>query len=125
MNKIWIIIPLFIWGSDFITNLEYGKMLYKNPRGIGCIKCHSKDAKGAVIATYYDSNAQKKELIAPNIQNVTWKTFYLRVKLSEKIKNNKRKKINFCAMPKYNYLLDDEIRSIYNYIKSLNKEREL
>jgi argininosuccinate synthase len=38
--------------ESFISNLEYGQMLYKNPRGIGCIKCHGDNGKGKLIATY-------------------------------------------------------------------------
>lgn len=32
--------------NSFITKYEYGKMLYNNPRGIGCNNCHGDDARG-------------------------------------------------------------------------------
>ena len=37
--KIWLILALLCgaaFASDFITKNEYAKMLYQNPRGIGC-----------------------------------------------------------------------------------------
>jgi len=119
IKKFFLFLPLFLMGEDFITNLEYGEMLYNNPRGIGCIKCHNKDAKGSVIAVYFDDEHNEKKLIAPNIKNVSYETFYHRVKKSEILKNGKYKTINYSAMPKYEYLLDDEIKSIYNYIKAI------
>lgn len=32
--------------NSFITKYEYGKMLFNNPRGIGCNNCHGDDARG-------------------------------------------------------------------------------
>ena len=36
---------LLAFSKDFITDIEYGKMLYKNPRGVGCNKCHAKKVR--------------------------------------------------------------------------------
>ena len=38
--------------NSFITKYEYGKMLFNNPRGIGCNKCHGDDAKGKKIVEF-------------------------------------------------------------------------
>jgi hypothetical protein len=117
MKKILLFLPLILLGEDFISNLEYGKMLYTNPRGIGCIKCHGNDAKGKVIATYIDDKTgEKKEIIAPNIQKVPWIVFYQRLKNSKVLKKGKFKPLNYSVMPKYDYLVDNEIKAIYNYI---------
>ena len=110
---------LFLKANDFITNIEYGAMLYKNPRGIGCIKCHAKDAKGKVIATYKDKDNNIKAIIAPNIKEVSWIIFYNRLKYSKVFRRGKFRKLNYSIMPKYNYLVDDEIKTIFNYIKGL------
>ena len=120
MKKLLLFLPLFLFSEDFISNLEYGEMLYKNPRGIGCIKCHNKNAKGKIIATYIDDKTgEKKEIIAPNIKKVSWKVFYSRLKYSKVLKKGKFKKINYSVMPKYDYLVDSEIKAIYNYIRKL------
>ena len=37
---------------SFITDYEYGRELYKNPRGIGCNECHGEKAEGMIIARY-------------------------------------------------------------------------
>jgi len=124
MKKFLLLIFITIlYSEEFITNLEYGEMLYKNPRGIGCIKCHKKNAKGGIIATIYDNQIGKKKLIiAPNIQKIEWEDFYNRIKKSEK----GGKKIRLSFMPEYNYLLDEEIKAIFNYIKiRWDRNREL
>ena len=120
MKIVYFLIPIFLFSEDFITNLEYGKMLYNNPRGIGCIKCHGKKAKGRIIAKYIDDKSgEEKILKAPDISKVSWKVFYYRIKYSKILKNNKFKTLNYSAMPKYDYLMDDEIQAIYNYIRKL------
>jgi len=114
---IFLFLPLFLLSEDFISNLEYGAMLYKNPRGIGCIKCHAKNAKGKVIATYIeDKTGKTKAIIAPNIKKVSYKVFYNRLKYSKVLKKGKFRVINYSVMPKYDYLVDSEIKAIYRYI---------
>lgn len=97
-------------GEDFITPFEYGKMLYQNPRGIGCDKCHGLKGKGKVIAYYKDGNATKK-LLAPPIYNLPKKLFLSSV--------NKKSKV----MPTY-FLTKDEIKSLYFYINEANKPKK-
>ncbi len=99
----------FLYANDsFITNMEYAKMLYKNPRGIGCDKCHGLKGKGKTIAKYKDKG-QIKYLKAPDITNVDeelfLKTFFKRHKI----------------MPKY-FLTYQEINTLYMYIKNINKK---
>ena len=45
--------------TSFITPFEYGKMLYENPRGISCAKCHGDDAKGKNIAKFKHISRKK------------------------------------------------------------------
>jgi len=111
----------------FITNEEYGKMLYHNPRGISCAKCHGKNAKGKIIATYYITKKakikengktkiiklkEKKVLKAPDITNITLQ------ELKDRLLNYKY----LSVMPKYNYLTDEEIKALYLYIHSKGKK---
>jgi cytochrome c553 len=89
----------------FITDYEYGQMLYKNPRGIGCIKCHGKDGQRAFISRYIHKG-KEYEIYAPTIENLTL------VQFTKKLKSGANTK---SIMPTY-FLTDDEIKSIYNYI---------
>ncbi len=99
-----------LYGEDFITPFEYGKMLYQNPRGVGCDKCHGMKGKGRIIARYKDGNVTKK-LVAPSIINLT------RDKFLDKV--NKKSKV----MPTY-FLTSDEIKSLYYYINEVNKAKK-
>ena len=91
----------------FITDYEYGQMLYKNPRGIGCIKCHGKDGKKMFISKYTHKTKEIK-IYAPSIENLTFEKF------KSKLKSNTNTK---SIMPTY-FLTDDEIKSIYTYIEN-------
>ncbi len=103
--------------NSFITKFEYGAMLYENPRGVGCVKCHKKGNKPIIIATYTEINRKTKKLeeksiIAPPITDVTFKDF---------LKKLKADKTESKIMPTY-FLTDEELKSLYHYIKNLNKK---
>lgn len=92
-------------------------MLYENPRGVGCIKCHTKTDKSTVIARYKEIDKKTKLLVekvitAPAINNVSFEIF------SEKMKADKTESK---IMPTY-FLTDDELKSLYYYIKNINKK---
>jgi len=116
--------------DSFITKKEYGKMLYNNPRGISCKKCHGTNAKGKVIAKF-------KHIGKETTYNCTVKTYDITnisfVNFKYKLNpNNKLKKIEFTKdqvcekmiyghiMPKY-FLTDDELNSLYYYIKHIDE----
>lgn len=117
--KLIIFVALFISflnskdiiNNSFITDFEYGAMLYENPRGIGCNKCHGTGEKSFIIASYKDKKGNKKELTAPPINEVPYEKFV-------EVLTTKRGKSNI--MPSY-FLTDDEIKSIYYYIQNLKK----
>lgn len=90
--------------EDFITKMEYAKMLYSNPRGIGCILCHGKRGEGSVIAMYKHKGKQK-ELLAPAINSLTKERFFKAFDNSKSV------------MPKY-FLTDIEIETLYFYVTS-------
>ena len=97
-----------IFGADFITKTEYAKMLYLNPRGIGCDKCHGTKGEGSLISKYkhFDKKANKTvddELRAPKINDIDFESF--------KAGLTKPKGV----MPSY-FLTDEETTILYEYI---------
>jgi len=106
--SLFFVVSLFAGDDSFITKYEYAKMLYENPRGVGCNNCHGKYGKGKVIATY----KHKKKLLklkAPDITKLPYEKFF-------KTLNSKK---NSGAMPKY-FLTSSEIKALYYYIKKVN-----
>lgn len=113
-------LPLYLFADNidnsFITKFEYGAMLYENPRGVGCIKCHGKGDKPVVIARYKTKDRKTKKLvdksiIAPAINKVSYELF-----LDKMTADKTESKI----MPTY-FLTDEELKSLYYYIKNINK----
>lgn len=114
----------------FITKPEYGKMLYENPRGIGCNTCHGDKAEGKKIVQFKHIFKEDKylcTLYTPSIKDVSYEVF------KDKVNQRKNKKKIFkddeiCEklidnsniMPTY-HLTEEEIESIYYYIKSIRK----
>lgn len=124
-----------LWGqsnfdNSFITQYEYGKMLYNNPRGISCNKCHGDDAKGKVISTFTHRIKKKKfvcTIKSEDITNISFEKF--KATLDPNIEKPKKKfdKSDLCGkltygntMPTY-FLTDEELTSIYFYLT--NKEK--
>lgn len=97
--------------SSFITKYEYGAMLYNNPRGIGCNKCHARGNKMVVIAMYKDKDGVTQSIKAPPISKLTYKQF------SEKLNVKTNKSL---VMPTY-FLTENELKSIYHFIIRSNK----
>jgi hypothetical protein len=94
--------------KNIANKFNYGKMLYENPRGIKCIKCHGIYGQEKIISRYKHKGIDKK-LIAPAINNISFKKF--------------RKKLYFRSktiMPSY-FFTDDEIRHIYNYLSKVSR----
>lgn len=83
-------------------------MLYENPRGISCAKCHGEFGEGLVIAKYkqIDKNTGKKitlDFKTPKINDLELLYF------AKKIRNPSG------VMPSY-FLSNDEIITLYNYL---------
>ncbi len=99
--------------NSFITKFEYGQMLYKNPRGVGCIKCHKQVNKDVVIARYKEKDKKTKKLIeksiiVPAINKVSYGGF---------LKKMTEDKTESKVMPTY-FLTNEELESLYYYIKN-------
>ncbi|WP_149702576.1 c-type cytochrome [Campylobacter concisus] len=105
---LFLLFCVVIFGADFITKTEYAKMLYLNPRGIGCDKCHGTKGEGSLISKYkhFDKKANKTvddELRAPKINDIEFESF--------KTALTKPKGV----MPSY-FLTDEETTILYEYI---------
>jgi hypothetical protein len=96
--------------TSFITKYEYGKMLYENPRGIGCKNCHGQKGVGSVIAEY-KHNGKRKVLMAPKISGISYEKFLNRLKNEDTPRNRQD------IMPKY-FLTDEELESIYLFLNN-------
>ncbi len=115
--RLLIALVLFWWWlnlnakeADFISDLEYGMALYKNPRGVACAKCHGIKGEKQEI-TFYHEKGEKKIFYAPKINHLDFKTFKDALSLGKGM------------MPKYNLNLE-EIQAIYLYITSLAHKEE-
>ena len=117
--------------DSFITKYEYGKMLYHNPRGISCAKCHGIDAKGKEIArfkhkgknTTYNCIVESRD-----ITNISFKRFKAKLDPDIIVKKPTFHKEQVCekmiygnTMPKY-FLTQDELESIYYYVTNVRKK---
>lgn len=102
--------------------MEYASLLYKNPRGIGCERCHGLQGEGKLIAKYRVTKKLKKgekiitvkipkEFRAPAINHLTYQDFH--AAFGKKLK----------GMPKY-YLTEGEIKALYFYLQKINMEEK-
>ncbi|MEA3499282.1 MAG: c-type cytochrome [Campylobacterota bacterium] len=116
--------------NSFITQYEYGKMLYNSPRGISCVKCHGEKAKGKVISTFKHIRNKKEytcSIKSTDITNISYNEF--QAVLDPKLEKPKKKftKEQVCekltygnSMPTY-FLTDEELTSIYFYLTNIDK----
>jgi hypothetical protein len=89
--------------EPFLQIYEYGQMLYKNPRGIGCHKCHGEHAKGMTIAKYRHKSKQK-EIKTRDIRHISYENFIYVFKKSPP-----------SIMPQYR-LTEAELQTLHYYI---------
>jgi len=108
IRKLLFLLPLYIFAEgDFITDFEYGMMLYNNPRGISCASCHGELGEGKTIVEYFDNDGKVVTIEGVDIRDKT---------LREISKTVAR---NHPIMPKY-YLTQEEIKAIHYYIQRKN-----
>ncbi|RUM66250.1 MAG: cytochrome c [Sulfurospirillum sp.] len=94
--------------GSFITNEEYARMLYQNPRGISCAKCHGEKGEGKVLSTYVD-HGKSHSIQAPPIYNLSMERF--KKALSRKGR----------LMPQY-FLTEWEMAHLYYYLLTQNPD---
>ena len=112
MKYLWFFLPISLVAEEaFISHYEYGQMLYNNPRGVSCAKCHGEKGEGRVIVSYRDKK-HTQSIIGPDIRNENLQSMLAAVSKNHRI------------MPRY-YLTDEEVEAIHYYIQSnLNNQRE-
>jgi len=93
--------------DSFITEKEYAQHLYKNPRGIGCDKCHGKKGEGMIISKY-KHNDEELVLRTNEINSLDYEAFAAALEEKRSI------------MPKY-FLTSKEIQALYNYLHNKGK----
>ena len=99
--------------EDFISEFEYGQMLYQNPRGVSCVPCHGDRGEGQEIAKYTNRDGKKVVLRGPDIRGKSLKEIADAVVRGPGV------------MPRY-FLTKEEIRAIYTYIQEVEKrQREM
>jgi cytochrome c553 len=129
MRLILLLLPIFLLSDNnsslddtntddsFLLEIEYGKMLYNNPRGIACSKCHGKEGKGGqVIAKYYDQNSNPKLLKGIDITH--YRLDQLKASMQNNFRDKDNRRVRHKIMPIY-YLTYKEIKAIYTYLKSV------
>jgi len=110
MRILLFLLPLCLAAQEsFISEYEYGEMLYDNPRGVSCKECHGASGKGKTIVQYKDIHGKQK-IYGADIRNTTLKEMSDAVNSYHKI------------MPRY-YLTTEEIKAIYKYLQK-RKEKE-
>ena len=122
MKKIVLILLCFIFGYGddlFITKFEYGEMLYNNPRGISCMKCHGPKGESKFFVSYKERNKSTNIIETYNIQIPDIRNIPIE-KLKDVLqgKNNAGK-----IMPTY-FLSNEEILAIHYYLQQINKKKK-
>jgi mono/diheme cytochrome c family protein len=136
LKHLLLLLPLFLFANNdsnitieennqtvetqesFLSSVEYGRMLYKNPRGISCSQCHGKGGQGGQkIAKYYDKNRNPKLLKGVDITRYSFSD--LKASLNNQYRENNRRKAHK-IMPMY-YLTDNEVEAIFHYLQESNK----
>jgi hypothetical protein len=96
-------------GENFLDNFEIGQRLYKNPRGISCVKCHGTSGDGKTIVKNYIHKNKNKSIRTYSIKNISFDKF------KSAFSKHKNRKITF--MPRYN-LTNKEIKKIYDFLNT-------
>ena len=111
MKHIFIVTFLLslIHSEDFISEYEYGQMLYKDPRGVSCASCHGTVGERTFIASFKNEDNTTRDFYSPDIRKLGLKKFKKALDRGGRI------------MPKY-YLTDKEVEAIYKYVKTVNQE---
>ena len=110
-----IFLSLVLFAKDeYMSNYEYGKRLYHNPRGIACSECHGEYGNGSILSAYViDIKGKKvlKEIRVPKINDLNETEFQ---KPFEDTTSRR-------YMPTF-YLTKEELAHIYYYLHEKAKE---
>ncbi len=115
LRFLWFLVPLLLLSEEnntesFISDYEYGEMLYNNPRGVSCTECHGMSGEGKTIVEYQDIHG-KKAIKGADIRQSTLEEMINSVSTYHKV------------MPHY-YLTEDEVKAIYDYLQKKNAKEK-
>ncbi len=108
---IFVILSAMGIAEDFITEFEYGQMLYHDPHGASCAACHGETGEGKLISEYTNKEGKLVALRGPDIRHATLPQ--LRSSISE----------GRGIMPRY-FLTEKEIETIHAYLQKVNKSKK-
>lgn len=116
MKRIQLLfLPFLAFGAeDFMSNYEYGQMLYNNPRGISCAKCHGEKGEGKFIGQYYKKDKKLKKIVLQEIHGAR-----INDKTLKQIKDSVSRTHD--VMPTYS-LTDEETTAIYEYLQKIKNK---
>ncbi len=106
-----VVASVFLCAEDFITEFEYGQMLYRDPHGASCAACHGETGEGKLISEYTDNQGKYVALSGPDIRNASLAQIKSSIKQSKGI------------MPRY-FLTDKEAQTIYAYLQKVNNNKK-
>ena len=107
-----ILLSVGALGEDFITDFEYGQMLYRDPRGASCAACHGETGAGELIGEYRDKLGRTVRLSGPDIRYASL----------DKIRESVHKSTG--VMPRY-FLTEEEIQTIHAYLQQVNRHKTI
>ena len=142
MRRLLLFLPFFVWATEtnstvepqpkapqsiqqqdqesFLLEYEYGRMLYNDPRGVSCAKCHGKEGKGGQkIAKYYDKDKNPKILKGVDITSYTLKE--IEASLDNRYQDKNNRLLKHKIMPMY-YLTKEEVKAIYTYLQHVKEK---
>jgi len=96
--------------EDFISEFEYGQMMYQNTRGVSCVPCHGETGEGREIVSYRVKNGSVVSIMGPDIRTSTLK------EIKDSLKEGKG------VMPKY-FFTDKEVETIHAYLVEVNSKK--
>lgn len=103
---------LSLQAEDFISEFEYGQMLYRDPRGVSCVPCHGETGEGREIVSYKNDKGERITISGPDIRTASLDQIRRSVQESRGV------------MPRY-FLTDKEIRTIHAYLQKVNADNNV
>jgi len=109
-----LLFPLLFFGNiaaeDFITDFEYGQMLYHDPHGASCAACHGETGRGELIGEYRDKQGRLIQITGPDIRHASLK------QIRESVEKGRG------IMPRY-FLTEEEIQTLHAYLQQVNRHK--
>lgn len=98
------------YAKDFLTKYEYAKLLYTEPQGVGCDKCHGIYGEGVFLGSYHNKKGIEVIVHTKPIYNLSKEEFITKMNQEQ------------IFMPKYS-LSKDELVLIYEYLQNIKGDQ--